>query len=139
MGRKLHKRQTTVHVYVFCKVERHVAAKNKLLGFFSFQQWLFGYELTDTLLVFAKSSLDILASKKKIDFLKPLQEAQKKHEGFPTINLHLRDKVLLKFLSVLDVSVDYNGRQSAICRTKTLNGQSISFCTDILTNRIRTH
>jgi hypothetical protein len=43
--------------------------------------------------VLAKSSVDILASKKKIDFLKPLQEAQKKHEGFPTINLHLRDKV----------------------------------------------
>jgi hypothetical protein len=43
--------------------------------------------------VLAKTSVDILASKKKIDFLKPLQEAQKKHEGFPTINLHLRDKV----------------------------------------------
>ena len=28
--------------------------------------------------------------------------------------------------------MDYNGRQSAICRTKTLNGRSISFCTDIL-------
>lgn len=44
-------------------------------------------------MVFTESSLAVLASKKKIDFLKPLQEAQKKHEGFPSINLLLRDKV----------------------------------------------
>ena len=30
-------------------------------------------------------------------------------------------------------SVDCNGRQSAICQTKTLNGRSILFCTDMLT------
>ena len=34
-------------------------------------------------------------------------------------------------------SVDYNGRQSATCRTKTPNGRSISFCTDILTDQIK--
>jgi hypothetical protein len=33
-------------------------------------------------------------------------------------------------------SVD-NGRQSATCRTKTPNGRSISFCTDILTDQIK--
>ena len=49
----------------------------------------------------AESSLNVLASKKKIDFLKPLQEAQKKHEGFPTINLHLRDKVIENLFDVL--------------------------------------
>ncbi|XP_046843723.1 FACT complex subunit SPT16-like [Xenia sp. Carnegie-2017] len=55
-------------------------------------QWLLGYELSDTLMVFADNSINILASKKKIDFLKPLVEARKKHEGFPEINLNLRDK-----------------------------------------------
>ena len=80
---------------IACHIEVFVPVFYDLLYcIFALKQWLFGYELTDTLLVFAKSSINILASKKKIDFLKPLQEAQKKHEGFPAINLHLRDKVL---------------------------------------------
>lgn len=36
--------------------------------------------------------MHFLASKKKIDFLKALQDAQKKHEGTPAIELHLRNK-----------------------------------------------
>ena len=35
-------------------------------------------------------------------------------------------------------SVDYNGRQSAICRTKITNGRSTLFRSDILTNQIYT-
>jgi transposase len=35
-------------------------------------------------------------------------------------------------------SVDYNGRQSAICRTKTTNGRSNLFRSDILTDQIYT-
>ena len=33
-------------------------------------------------------------------------------------------------------SVDYNGRISAICRTKTLNDRPTLFCADIVTDQI---
>lgn len=57
----------------------------------SLQNWLLGYELTDTLCVFAENSLHMLSSKKKIEFL---AQAQQNHiPGVPRLHLMTRDRV----------------------------------------------
>jgi nucleosome binding factor SPN SPT16 subunit len=62
----------------------------------SMQTWLLGYELTDTLMLFTPSAVHFLASKKKVDFLKPLEAATKdlgENADLPGVTLHVRDKV----------------------------------------------
>lgn len=56
------------------------------------QVWLLGYELDDTVFVFADRAIHALASKKKIDFLKPLESAKENEEDVPPVVLHLRNK-----------------------------------------------
>lgn len=61
------------------------------------QTWLLGYELTDTISLFAADGIYFLTGKKKIEFLKQIENC--KIEGVPEIKLLTRDRVSYSVLS----------------------------------------
>lgn len=52
---------------------------------------MLGYELTDTITVFTADTIYFLASKKKIEFLKQIENY--KEDDVPTVKLLVKDKV----------------------------------------------
>lgn len=60
---------------------------------------MLGYELTDTIMVVAEEEIHFLASKKKIDFLRQIQNSNKDENGLPAkLELHIRDRVHTNYL-----------------------------------------
>ena len=77
------------------------------------QMWLFHYELADTLCVFCANDIHILSSKKKIEFLRPLEAALAKRGDLPNLILYMRNKAD-------NDDENFSGIAQAIKRSKTV-------------------
>ncbi|XKL65902.1 hypothetical protein PGB90_009322 [Kerria lacca] len=57
----------------------------------SLQIWLFGYDINDVIMIFTLNSIHFMASRKKIDFLRQVEQ-HKNEIAVPPIKLYIRNK-----------------------------------------------
>uniref|UniRef100_A0A915IGG8 FACT complex subunit n=1 Tax=Romanomermis culicivorax TaxID=13658 RepID=A0A915IGG8_ROMCU len=58
----------------------------------SIHHWLLGYELPDTLIAFCQNDIYFLCGKRKLEFLKQVENNDNIEDGMPSVHLLLRDK-----------------------------------------------
>lgn len=59
----------------------------------SFQQiWLLGYDIYDLIMIFTENTIHFMASKKKIDFLRQIEQ-HRDENSVPPVKLYVRNKV----------------------------------------------
>lgn len=67
-----------------------------------FQIWLFGYDISDVLMLFTVDSIHFMASKKKIEFLRPAEQKNDEN-SIPPVKLFVKNKVVFLVFSCIRI------------------------------------